>query len=124
MQALLVLTLLAAAAAGGFGLYVVAEDLGTSGEFLDGVGIVIGLGILGLAVVPFGLAAGALRTSLRQKPSAARWGIAAGLAGVVFGLPLGLLFHPVLAVLLVPALLAVIALEARPRTVASRPVDA
>ena len=65
MQALLVLTLLAAAAAGGFGLYVVAEDLGTSGEFLDGVGIVIGLGILGLAVVPFGLAAGALRTSLR-----------------------------------------------------------
>lgn len=120
LQALLALTLLACAAGTAVGLYVIGQDLETSGEFLDGLGVVIGLAILFLVGVPAALAGWALRLSLRRRQHAESWAIAAAVAGLVLGLPFGVGYRPLLAVLAVPLLLLVVAVEAR----RARPVGA
>jgi hypothetical protein len=113
LRGLLVLTLLVCAAGAAPGLYFIGEDAQTRGEFLDGIGIAIGLGILALVAVPAALAGWALRASLLHRSNAPGRALAAGLAGLVLGAPFGIAYRPLLAVLIVPLLLSVVAFEAR-----------
>jgi hypothetical protein len=109
LTVLLVLLLLASAAAALPGLYLVGSDLQTSGEFLDGIGVVLGLGMVGLATVPAAAAVMAIRTLRRGRPSARRWVVGAGVLGACAVLPFGFFHQPLLAVLVLPVLLVVVA---------------
>jgi hypothetical protein len=97
-----------------FGLYFVGEDAGQSGEFLDGVGIMVGLAVLVLVGVPGALASVALRRSLKQQSHAADWALAAGLLGALSAGVLAFVYHPFVAAL-VPALLLTVAATAARR---------
>src|SRR5690349_12593613 len=71
--------LVAAAAAASVALYMIGDDASQSGEFLDGVGLVIGGGLLVLVGVPAGLAARAGQLVLARRPRATAFALAAGL---------------------------------------------
>ena len=109
LTGLLVLLLLAAAAGAMLGLSMLGSDLQTSGEFLDGIGVVIGLVIFGLVAVPGAAAAMAIRSLRRDSPSARRWVVGAGVLGACAVLPFGFFHHPFFAVLVLPVLLVVVA---------------
>jgi hypothetical protein len=106
---LLVLLLVPAMAGAVLGLTLVAQDLETSGEWLDGVGLVFGLGILGLAAVPGALAVVAIRALRQNRPTGPRWAIAAGVLGCLAVLPFGFFQAGYLALLPLPVVLAVAA---------------
>ena len=109
LTVLLVLPLVAAAAGAAPGLYMAWSDLETSGEFLDGLGAVVGLAIVGLVAVPAVVAVVALRAIGRRTASARRWAVAAGVLGMAAAVPFGFYYQPLLAVLVVPLLLVVVA---------------
>jgi hypothetical protein len=113
LAALLGLTLLAGAVGAAGGLYMIGQDLEMSGEFLDGLGIMIGLVILGIVGAPMALAAKALHALWHQRPNAWKWATAAGLVGLVSGIPFGMFHHPLFAALVLPLLVAVVAVEGR-----------
>lgn len=112
----LVLALVLAAAGCVPGLYLVAQDLQTSGEFLDGVGIVFGLALLAPAVVPALFALRALHLLGRQPDRAWRWGLATGVTGVLSITAvssIGLYIDAVVLTVVVPLLLIVVASASR-----------
>ncbi len=113
LAALLVLTLLAGATGAAAGLYLIGQDLEMSGEFLDGIGIVFGLMVLAIVAVPMGLAAMAIRALRNQRPNAWKWATAAGVVGLVSGIPFGMFHQPLFAVMVLPLLVAVVAVEGR-----------
>lgn len=82
LQAVLVLGLLASVPGLGLGLFMVGQDLQATGEWLDGLGLAVGVVILAGVLLPAGLAAWALRRSLRGRDDAPRWALAAALAGL------------------------------------------
>jgi hypothetical protein len=115
LTGLLVLLLLAASAAALSGLYLLASDLQESGEWLDGIGVVFGLGIVGIAAVPAAAAGMALRSLREGRPSARRLAIGAGALGACAVLPFGAFYRPLLAAMVLPALLVTVAaLDRRP----------
>src|SRR6478672_4755576 len=77
-----------------FAFAFIGQDAARSGEFLDGVGIMVGLAVLVLVGVPGAVAAVALRRSLRQQRHAADWALAAGLLGVLSAVVLAFVHHP------------------------------
>jgi hypothetical protein len=107
---LLVLLLVAAAAGALPGLYLAGSDLQASGEFLDGVGLVFGLGIVAIVAVPAATAGLTIRRLRRGRARARRWVIGTGLLGGCAVLPFGFLYQPLFAVLVLPVLLVLIAL--------------
>ncbi len=70
LQIFLGLALVPVLAGAAFGLYFIGEDAGQSGEFLDGLGLMIGLGVLVLVGVPGVLAAVALPGRCGSSPHA------------------------------------------------------
>jgi hypothetical protein len=114
LAGLLVLLLLAAAAGAVPGLWLVGGDLQTSGEMFDGLGLALGLAALAVVAVPATAAVLALRRLWSGRPTAHPWALAAGVLGVLAVVPFGMFYHPLLALLVVPALLVVSAIvEAR-----------
>src|SRR6476619_3491362 len=97
-----------------FGLYFIGADVGQSGEFLDGLGILVGLAVLVLVGVPGALAAVALRRSLQRQSHAADWALAAGLLGALSAGVFAFVYHPFVAAF-VPALLLTVAAAAARR---------
>lgn len=106
LQILLGLALVPVLAGAAFGLYFIGEDAGQSGEFLDGLGLMIGLGVLVLVGVPGVLAAVALTRSLRHRPHATSLALAAGVLGTLSTLVFAFVYLPCVAAL-VPALLVI-----------------
>lgn len=118
LQIFLGLALVPALAGAGFGLYLVAEDAGQSGEFLDGLGALAGLAVLVVVGIPGVLTLVALVRSLHGHPHTTPWALAAGLLGAVATVMFAVVYPPAVAAL-VPALLVVgAALAARPGTTA------
>jgi hypothetical protein len=115
LTVLLLLTLLAGVVGAGAGLVSIGEDLERSGEFLDGLGVVIGLGILGIVAVPMALAAKAIHAVMHRRANAWKWATAAGVVGMAGVVPFGMFEHPLLAVLVLPLLVAVVAVAGRER---------
>lgn len=114
LSGLLVLLLLLAAAGAVPGLYMAGTDLQTSGEFLDGLGTVLGLGIVGMVAVPAGAAVMAIRALHRGRSSSRAWAVVAGALGTLAVLPFGFVFPPLFAALVLPLLVvAVVVLEGR-----------
>lgn len=113
LAALLVLTLLAGGVGALAGLYLVFDDLESQGEFLDGLGIVIGLAVVAMVGVPMTLAGKAIHGLRRGRPNAWKWAVAAGVFGLLSGVPFGMFQRPLFAVLAVPLLVAVVAVEGR-----------
>ncbi len=113
LTALLVLTLLAGGVGAVAGLSMIGQDLERSSEFLDGLGIVIGLVILGIVGVPMALAAKAIHALRRRRPNAWKWATAAGVIGLAAGIPFGMFQQSLFAVLVLPLLVAVVAVEGR-----------
>ncbi len=97
-----------------FGLYFIGEDAGQSGEFLDGLGTMVGLAVLVLVGVPGALASVALRRSLKRQSHAADWALAAGLLGALSAGVFAFVYHP-FAAAFVPALLLTVAATAARR---------
>jgi zinc transporter ZupT len=87
-----------------FGLFFIGQDAEQSGEFLDGLGFMIGLGVLVLVGVPGVLVAVALARSLRHRSNATSLALAAGLLGSLSTLVFAFVYPPCVAAL-VPALL-------------------
>lgn len=92
----------------------IGQDAAQSGEFLDGVGIMIGLAGLVLVGVPGAVAVVALRRSLLQQPHAADWALASGLLGALSAGVLAFVHHP-FAAAFAPALLLTVAAAAARR---------
>jgi hypothetical protein len=92
------------------GLFLVGQDLQESGEFLDGVGVAYGLMVVAAMALPALLAGRALVLSLRNRTTAPRWAFAAALTGLVDALLAGWWDALLLATVLVPLFLAVVAL--------------
>ena len=113
LRGLLVALLLACTAGAVPALLFIGQDMERSGEFLDGIGIVIGLAMLAVVAVPTGLAGWAMRESLRSSPKAPAWALAAAVAGALVGVGFGVGYRPALAVLVLPVLLMVVAVDAR-----------
>lgn len=113
LAVLLVLTLLAGVVGAWAGLSLVFDDLETQGEFLDGIGVVIGLGVLGIVGVPAALAIKAVQAIRRGRANAWKWALAAGLVGMAAGIPFGMFHQPLFAVMVLPLLVAVVAVEGR-----------
>lgn len=113
LRGLLVVMLLACAAGAVPALIFIGSDAQASGEWLDGLGIAIGLAILAVVAVPAGLTGWALRGSLEGRSSAPAWALAAAGTGVLVGIGFGFAYRPLLAVLVVPLLLGVVAFDAR-----------
>ena len=109
----LVLALLTASAGAVVGLTMIGEDLETQGEWLDGLGLMFGLAVLGVVAVPALVAGKALHDVRRGREGAWRWALAAGVVGLLAVVPFGVFAHPSFAVAVVPFLLVVVALEAR-----------
>lgn len=82
LRAVLVLGLLASLPGLWLGLFMVGQDLQATGEWLDGVGLAVGLVILAGVLLPACLAAWALRRSFRGRDDAPRWALAAAIAGL------------------------------------------
>jgi hypothetical protein len=114
LQGVLVLTLLVCGAGAVLGFYFIGQDMEAQGEFLDGIGILIGLAILFLVGAPAVLAGWALRLSVTGRRHAGRWAVAAGVTGLLLGAPFGISYRPFLAFLAAPLLLVVVALTTRP----------
>jgi hypothetical protein len=115
LAVLLALTLVVGAAGALAGLYMIGQDLEMSGEFLDGIGIAIGLVVLAVVGVPMALAGMALHSLRRVRPSTWRWATAAGVTGVLSGIPFAMFYRPLLALLVLPLLVAVVAVQGRGR---------
>jgi hypothetical protein len=114
LQTILGLVLVLAAAGVLFAMYFIAQDADQSGEFLDGLGIMIGLGILVLVGIPGAVAVVALLRSLKQQSHAADWALAAGVLGGLSACVFAFVYHP-FAAALVPAVLLVVAAAAARR---------
>lgn len=114
LQILLVVTVLLCVAGAGLGLFFLVQDLQVSGEFLDGLGAVIGLAIMGLVGVPLALAAWALRQSFRARANAPTWAVAAAVAGALCSIPFWFSTPPLVFVLVPLVLLGVVGHQARP----------
>jgi hypothetical protein len=93
--------------------YFIAQDAEQSGEFLDGLGVMVGLGILVLVGIPGIVAVVALRRSLKQQSHAADWALAAGVLGVLSAGVFAFVYHPLTAALVPAVLVAVAATAAR-----------
>lgn len=113
LAVLLVLTLLAGVVGLWAGLALIGDDLESQGEFLDGLGVVIGLGVLALVGVPMAVAAKAVHAVRHGRANAWKWATAAGLIGLVAGIPFGMFHQPLFAVMVLPLLVAVVAVEGR-----------
>jgi hypothetical protein len=114
LQTFLGLVLVLAGAGALFAMYFIAQDADQSGEFLDGLGIMIGLGILVLVGIPGGLAVVALWRSLHERSHAADWALAAGVLGALSACVFAFVYHPFVAAL-VPAVLVIVAAAAARR---------
>ena len=114
LQTFLGLVLLLVGAGTLLAIYFIAQDTDQSGEFLDGLGIMIGLGILVLVGIPGALAVVALWRSLQQQSHAADWALAAGVLGVLSACVFAFVYHPFVAAF-VPALLLTVAATAARR---------
>src|SRR6476620_2067344 len=97
LQTFLALALALVLAGVLFGLSFIGQDAGQSGEFLDGVGILVGLAVLVLVGVPGALALVALRRSLKGRSHAADWALAAGLLGALSAGVFAFVYHPFVA---------------------------
>jgi hypothetical protein len=106
LQIFLGLALVPAIAGVVLGLDFVVQDAGQNGEFLDGLGLIMGLVIMATAGVPGVLAAIALSRSLRGMPGPRSYALAAGVLGSVATLMFAFFYPPAVAAL-VPALLVV-----------------
>jgi hypothetical protein len=113
LRGLLVVMLLACAAGAVPALIFIDSDLEASGEWLDGLGVAIGLAILAVLAVPAGLTGWALRASFEGWSSAPAWALAAAGTGVLVGIGFGFAYRPLLAVVVVPVLLGVVAYDVR-----------
>ena len=111
LQTFLGLVLVLVGAGALFAIYFIAQDADQSGEFLDGLGILIGLGIIVLVGIPGALAVVALWRSLQQQSHAADWALAAGVLGVLSACVFAFVYHP-FAAALVPAVLVTVAAAA------------
>lgn len=116
LAVLLVLTMLAGAVGLWAGLALISDDLESQGEFLDGLGLVIGLGVLALVGVPMTVAAKAVHAVRHGRVNAWKWATGAGLIGLLAGIPFGMFHQPLFAVLVLPLLVAVVAIESREPT--------
>lgn len=112
LAVVLVATLVAASAGALTGLAFIGEDLEQQGEWLDGVGVLIGLAVLGVVVAPGAVAGKALHAVLRRGVRAWRWALAAGIVGVLVVVPFGVFWHPAFLVAVVPLLVIVVAVQA------------
>jgi len=113
LQTFLGLVLVLVGAGALVAMFFIAQDADQSGEFLDGLGIVIGLGILVLVGIPGALAVVALWRSLQQRSHAADWALAAGVLGVLSACFFAFVYHPFAAALLPAVLVTVAATAAR-----------
>ena len=111
LQTFLGLVLVLVGAGALFASYFIAQDADQSGEFLDGVGVLVGLAILVLVGVPGTVAAVALWRSLRKRSHAADWALAAGVLGVLSAGVFTFVYHP-FALALLPAVLVTVAATA------------
>lgn len=109
LAGLLVLLLLTAAAGAVPGFSLLGQDLEQSGEWLDGLGVVFGLGILTVVAVPATVALVALLRLRDRRESAWRWALAAGVLGCLAVVPFGFFSQPLFVALVVPALLVAVA---------------
>jgi hypothetical protein len=82
LRAVLVLGLAATLPGLWLGLFMISNDLDATGEWLDGVGLLIGLVVLAALLLPGGLAAWALRRSVQERRDAPAWALAAALTGL------------------------------------------
>ncbi len=106
---LLTLLLVASAAATLPGLYLIGSDLQTSGEFLDGIGVLAGLAIIGVAALPAAASGMAIRAICRGN-AARTWAVTAGALGTLTALACGFFYQPLLAVAVLPVILVMVAL--------------
>lgn len=109
LAGLLVLLLLTAAAGALPGVSLLGQDLGQSGEWLDGVGVLFGLGILAVVAVPAAVALVALLRLRDGRDGAGRWTLAAGVLGCLAVVPFGFFSRPLFVALVVPLLLVAVA---------------
>ena len=65
-----------------YALLVVVVDLSSHSDEADGFGVLVGVALLVMGVVPACLTALALLLSLRRRESAAAWALGAGIAAV------------------------------------------
>ncbi|QNN53258.1 hypothetical protein [Nocardioides mesophilus] len=110
---LLVALLLLCAVGAVLGVLAIGSDLQQRGEFLDGLGVMIGLGLLGLVLLPASLALLTLRALRRGRPSTWLWATATGTVGGVCVLPFLLLSPLSFPLLVVPVALSLTAFWAR-----------
>ncbi len=99
---LLALMLVAASSGVAAGAYFVGSDLQTTGEFLDGLGIAIGLVMVVASGLPGAASALAIRAVRRRAPSAQRWSVVAGGLGTLTAVAFGLLVQPLLFLAVLP----------------------
>ena len=116
LQVFLGLTLAQVAIGAVFGLVFIGQDAGESGEFLDGLGTLVGLAILALVGVPGVVAAVALSRSLRGRPNAANLALVASVLGICSTSVFVFAYQPLVAALVPVVLVFFVALHAR-RTV-------
>lgn len=109
LTGLLVLLLLTAAAGAMPGFSLLGQDLGQSGEWLDGVGVVFGLGILAVVSVPAVVGLVALHRLWTGRETGTRWALAAGVLGCLAVVPFGVFSRPMFAAVVVPLLLVAVA---------------
>jgi hypothetical protein len=121
LQTSLVLTLLLSAAGAALALVFIGQDAGTSGEFLDGLGVVIGLVLLGVVGVPAATAGWALRRSLRGDPRAWAWAVASAALGLAAVAVLAFPVHPVSLAAVPEVVVLVAAVAARRPAAPPRP---
>lgn len=113
LQTFLGLVLVLVGAGALFAIYFIAQDADQSGEFLDGLGILVGLAVLVLVGVPGALAFVALRRSFKRQSHAADWALAAGVLGVLSACVFAFVYHPFAAALVPAVLVTVTAAAAR-----------
>ena len=113
LQTFLGLVLVLVGAGALLAVYFIAQDADQSGEFLDGLGVLIGLAILVLVGIPGAVAVVALRRSLKQQSHAADWALAAGVVGALSACVFAFVHHPFAAALVPAVLVAVVATAAR-----------
>ena len=94
LQTFLGLSLVLAVAGAAFGLLFIGQDAGQSGEFLDGVGVMIGVAVLLLVGVPAVIAGLALRRSLRRQSHAHVLALVSGLVGLGSVAVFAVVYHP------------------------------
>lgn len=95
------------------GGYFVLGDLASHDDFLDGLGVALGLVMIVGSALPAAASVMAIRSTVRGQASR-RWSVVAGALGTLTLVLLGLLIPPLLVVALLPLALVVAASSARP----------